>query len=347
MSNDVLIQILIDVIKIVILLFGVLTAVAYLSLAERRVSAVIQDRLGPNRVGPFGLLQPLADGIKFMWKEDFSPARVDKFLFFLAPAMILIPSLLTFAVIPFGDTITIKGYTIPLRIIDLNVGILYFLGMTSVGVYGIALGGWGSNNKYTLLGGIRSSAQMISYELALGLSIVGVLMLSGSLQLPDIIRAQMGSYAGFIPKWNIVRQPLGFLVFVVAAFAENNRLPFDLAEAEQELVAGYHSEYSSMKFSMFMIAEYANMTAASALIVVLFFGGWHVPGLFRLGLSPLTMSLVGLAAFLVKTGVFLFIYIWVRWTLPRFRYDQLMGLGWKVMLPLALFNIVATAGIML
>ncbi|MCY3771654.1 MAG: NADH-quinone oxidoreductase subunit NuoH [Gemmatimonadetes bacterium] len=335
----------IALVKIGILLVVVFTTVAYLTFMERRVSALIQDRLGPNRVGPMGLLQPLADGIKFMWKEEFIPANADRILFAIAPALILVPALLIFAVIPAGGEVTIPAFdlfglqiqetTTTLQIIDLNVGILYVLGMTSIAVYGIALGGWSANNKFTLLGGIRSSAQMISYELSLGLSIVGILMLTGSLQMSQIVAAQ----DGFL-DWFIFRQPLAFVIFVIAAFAENNRLPFDLVECEQELVGGYHTEYSSMRFSMFMISEYASMIAASALMATLFFGGWHMPFEDQVGSGLVTLYQV--AGFLLKTGFFLFVYIWVRWSLPRFRYDQLMAIGWKVLLPLALLNVVIT-----
>ena len=335
----------IALVKIGILLGVVFTSVAYLTFMERRVSALIQDRLGPNRVGPMGLLQPLADGIKFMWKEEFIPANADRVLFAVAPVMILVPALLIFAVIPAGGEVTIPAFTLfglqiqeittTLQIIDLNVGILYVLGMTSIAVYGIALGGWSANNKFTLLGGIRSSAQMISYELSLGLSIVGILMLTGSLQMSQIVAAQ----DGFL-DWFIFRQPLAFLIFVIAAFAENNRLPFDLVECEQELVGGFHTEYSSMRFSMFMIAEYASMIAASALMATLFFGGWHMP--FEDLVGPGLVTLYQVAGFLLKTAFFLFVYIWVRWSLPRFRYDQLMAIGWKVLLPLALLNVVIT-----
>ena len=335
----------IALVKIGILLGVVFTTVAYLTFMERRVSALIQDRLGPNRVGPMGLLQPLADGIKFMWKEEFIPANADRILFAIAPALILVPALLIFAVIPAGGEVTIPAFslfglqiqetTTTLQIIDLNVGILYVLGMTSIAVSGIALGGWSANNKFTLLGGIRSSAQMISYELSLGLSIVGILMLTGSLQMSQIVAAQ----DGFL-DWFIFRQPLAFMIFVIAAFAENNRLPFDLVECEQELVGGYHTEYSSMRFSMFMISEYASMIAASALMATLFFGGWHMP--FEDQVGPGLVTLYQVAGFLLKTGFFLFVYIWVRWSLPRFRYDQLMAIGWKVLLPLALLNVVIT-----
>ena len=340
---DLLIQTIIHLAKIGLVIGCMLGGIAFGSLAERRVSAVIQDRLGPNRVGPFGLLQPIADGIKFMWKEDFIPGTVDRPLFILAPIMVLVPSMLSFAVIPFGNTITIGDYTIPLQIIDLNVGILYILGMTSLVVYGIALGGWSANNKFTLLGSIRASAQMVSYELSLGLSLVGVLMITGSLQMSQIV----GSQAESLLSWNIFRQPLGFVIFVVAAYAENNRLPFDLVEAEQELVGGFHTEYSSMKFSTIMMGEYAGMITASALMTAIFFGGCHVPGLAWFGLPPILNSLIEMEAFALKTCFFIFVYMWVRWSLPRFRYDQLMHLGWKVLLPAALINIVITGVVML
>ncbi len=323
-----------------------LTTVAYLSLAERRISGFIQDRLGPNRVGPFGLLQPVADGLKFLFKEDIIPNHVDRVIYVMAPAVVLIPALITFAVIPFGDTLPLLGRDIKLQIADINVGILYILAITSLGVYGIVLGGWASNNKYSLLGGLRASAQMISYELALGLSIVGVLMMTGSLRLNDVVEFQSG-YWGFIPKWNVLTQPLGFVLFMIAAFAETNRLPFDLAEAEQELVAGYHTEYSSMKFTMFYMAEYANMVTSSALMVTLFFGGWNVPWIISPDSTSLLPSILKLLSFVIKTGFFLFLFIWVRWTLPRFRYDQLMNLGWKVFLPLALLNIFVTGTVIM
>jgi NADH-quinone oxidoreductase subunit H len=307
--------------------------------AERRVSAFMQGRLGPNRVGPQGLLQPIADGIKFLMKEDIIPAGVDKPIFILAPAILLIPALMTFAVIPFGSDITLFGRQIPLQVADVNVGILYVLALTSIGVYGIVLAGWSSNNKYSLLGGLRSSAQLISYELVMGLSVVSIILLSGSLKLNDIVADQQGYFL----SWNIFKQPLAFIIFLVAVYAETNRLPFDLSEAEQELVGGYHTEYSSMKFAMFYMAEYANMITAAALTVTLFFGGWDVPFLNETSLG-LWGALLSVTSFILKMGFFLFLFIWVRWTFPRFRYDQLMRLGWKVMLPMALFNIFVTAG---
>jgi NADH-quinone oxidoreductase subunit H len=307
--------------------------------AERRISAFMQGRLGPNRVGPQGLLQPIADGIKFLMKEDVIPAGVDKPVYLLAPAMLLIPALMTFAVIPFGASITLFGRVIPLQVADINVGILYILALTSIGVYGLVLAGWSSNSKYPLIGGLRSSAQLISYELAMGLAIVSIVLLAGSLRLNDIIANQQGYFF----SWNIFKQPLAFLIFLIAIYAETNRLPFDLTESEQELVGGYHTEYSSMKFAMFFMAEYANMITGAALTVTLFFGGWDVPFINEssMGIPGVILSIL---SFAFKTAFFLFLYIWVRWTFPRFRYDQLMNLGWKVLLPLALINIFITAG---
>ena len=326
-----------SLVKVVFVVGLVMGGVTYMTWVERRVAGIVQDRLGPNRVGPAGLLQPIADGIKFLFKEDVVPPHVYKPLYILAPALSFVPSLVGTAVIPFGDSLHLFGRDIALRVADLNVGILFIFAMSAMGVYGIALAGWSSNNKYSLMGGLRSSAQLISYELAMGLSVVGVLMAAGSLRLNEIVAAQ-GEF-----RWNLWYQPLGALVFLVAAFAETNRAPFDLPECESELVAGYHTEYSSMKFAMFMMAEYANMITASGLMVTLFFGGWQVPGLARLSLPPLAVSLVQVAAFLLKTGFFLFLYVWVRWTLPRFRFDQLMGLGWKALLPLAVLNIFWTS----
>ena len=290
-------------------------------------------------MGPQGIFQPLADGIKFLMKEDIIPGGVDKPIFILAPAILLIPALMTFAVIPFGSDITLFGRQIPLQVADVNVGILYILALTSIGVYGIVLAGWSSNSKYSLLGGLRSSAQLISYELAMGLAVVSIILLSGSLKLNDIVGDQQGHFL----SWNVFKQPLAFLIFLVAVYAETNRLPFDLSEAEQELVGGYHTEYSSMKFAMFFMAEYANMITAAALTVTLFFGGWDVPFVNEAALG-MWGAMLSVTSFILKMGFFLFLFIWVRWTFPRFRYDQLMKLGWKVMLPLALFNIFLTAG---
>ncbi len=326
-----------SVAKIIVIAHLLIIGVMVMIWAERRVSGWMQDRLGPNRVGPLGLLQPIADGLKFLFKEDLIPNHVDKPIYVLAPAMLLIPALVTVAVVPFGSAITIAGHEIPLQIADINIGILYVLAITSLGVYGVVLGAWASNNKYSLLGGLRSSAQMISYELTLGLAIIGVLMLSSSLSLRDIASEQ-GAYPW---GWNFLIHFPAFLAFTTAMFAETNRLPFDLAEAEQELVAGYHTEYSSMKFAMFFMAEYMNMIVGSAVTVTLFLGGWHFFGLENIG-GPVLSGLISFAIFFVKTAIFLFVFIWVRWTLPRFRYDQLMNLGWKFLLPIALSSIVVT-----
>ncbi|NIT56415.1 MAG: NADH-quinone oxidoreductase subunit NuoH [Aliifodinibius sp.] len=338
-----LLSTIIVVAKVVVVVSLLMLVVMGLTLAERKISAWIQDRHGPNRVGPKGLLQPIADGLKFFLKEDIIPSHVDKLLYFLAPAIALVPALMTFAIVPFGDQITIpvgdEMLTIKFQVADLNVGILYFFAIASLGVYGLIIGGFGSNNKYSMLGGLRSSAQMISYEIPMGLSIIAVIMMSGSLRLNDMVVDQHG-------LWNVIRQPLGFIIFLVASFAETNRLPFDLPEAEQELVGGYHTEYSSMKFSSFFIAEYSNMITSSALIVTLYFGGWHIPGLQSTNIAIWLEQILQILAFIIKTGIFLFIFMWVRWTLPRFRYDQLMNLGWKGMLPLALFNIVVTGVVM-
>ncbi len=326
-------------VKVLLVFAATMLTVLIMIYAERRVSAFMQGRLGPNRVGPQGLLQPIADGIKFLMKEDIIPAGVDKPIFILAPAVLLIPALMTFAVIPFGSDITLFGRQIPLQVADVNVGILYVLALTSIGVYGIVLAGWSSNSKYSLLGGLRSAAQLISYELAMGLAVVSIILLSGSLKLNDIVADQQG----YLFSWNVFKQPVAFIIFLLAVYAETNRLPFDLSEAEQELVGGYHTEYSSIKFSMFFMAEYANMITAAALTVTLFFGGWDVPLINETSLG-IWGTLLSVSSFILKMGFFLFLFIWVRWTFPRFRYDQLMKLGWKVMLPIALLNIFITAG---
>jgi NADH-quinone oxidoreductase subunit H len=332
--------ILVSVIKSMIILFVLLTAVAYTVWLERKVVGRMQNRWGPTRVGPFGLLQPAADGLKFLFKEDLTPPHVYKPLFLAAPMMAVIFALTSIAVIPFGNSITLFGYSIPMQITDVNIGLLLILGVTSLGVYGVALAGWSSNNKYSLLGGLRASAQMVSYEIALGLSLVGVLIQSGSFSLREIVDAQGGTFLGFIPRWNIFHgQAIGFFIYLMAAYAETNRIPFDLPEAETELVAGYHTEYSAMKFAMFFMAEYANMITVACVATLLFFGGWHGP----LAGPPLLQSLLPLLWFGLKIFGFLFLYIWVRGTLPRFRYDQLMAFGWKFLLPLAIANLVATA----
>lgn len=331
----------ISLVKIAILLAVVLTLVAYLSLAERRVSAFIQDRLGPNRVGPFGLLQPLADGVKFIFKEDIIPKQADKLFFIAAPAFALITAIIALAAVPIGkgfDT-TIFGLLqepifVKLQIADLNVGVLYILAIGSLSVYGVVLGGWASNSKYSFLGGLRGAAQMISYELAMGISILGVIAWTGSLRLEDIIEAQS-------QYWFVFPQILGCLVFLVAAFAETNRLPFDMPEAEPEIVAGYHTEYSSMKFAMFFMAEYTHMIVISCLVVALFFGGWYpLPFGGWFGVDIDKYWYLPPLVFVGKVFAFLFFFIWVRFTLPRFRYDQVMSLGWKVLFPIAIANII-------
>jgi len=331
----------------VLVVFGTLqVTIMYMIMAERRVSAFLQDRLGPNRVGWQGMLQPIADGMKFLFKEDIIPSRADKVIFVIAPAMIVIPAFMTFAAIPFGDSIIVAGRQIRLQIASINIGLLFVFAMASISVYGIIFGSWASANKYSMMGGLRSCAQMISYEIPLGLSVMGVLMLSGTLQLEKVVELQTAYMWGVVPRWNIIFQPLAFLLFLVSSMAENNRLPFDLPEAEQELVGGYHTEYSSIKFAMFFMAEYAAMVTSSALVVVLFLGGWHVPGLSALGLPPLLAELIQVGAFVLKVAFFLFLYIWIRWSFPRFRYDQLMRLCWKILLPLALANIFVTGIVM-
>jgi NADH-quinone oxidoreductase subunit H len=332
--------VLVSVIKSALILFFLLTAVAYTVWLERKVVGHMQNRWGPTRVGPFGLLQPAADGIKFLFKEDLTPPHVYKPLFLAAPLIAVVFALTSIAVIPFGNSFTAFGYTIPLQITDVNIGLLFILGVTSVGVYGVALAGWSSNNKYSLLGGLRASAQMISYEISLGLSLVGVLIMSGSFSLRAIVELQQGFFWNVIPRWNIFHgQFIGFFCYLMAAYAETNRIPFDLPEAETELVAGYHTEYSAMKFAMFFMAEYANMITVACLATLLFFGGWDGP-LF----GPAVLQvLLPVFYFIAKIVAFLFVYIWVRGTLPRFRYDQLMSFGWKFLLPLAIANLVVTA----
>jgi NADH-quinone oxidoreductase subunit H len=311
-------------VKSAILLGILLTACAYMTLLERRLLGKFQIRYGPNRVGPFGLLQPLADGVKLILKESFMPANVDVLVYWLAPALSMITALFVYAVIPFGPEVMLFGRPVALRLADVDVGILVVLAASSIGVYGIILGGWSSNSKYSLLGSLRSSAQLISYELALGLAVIAVVLTAGSLSLVRIVEAQRH-------VWFVLRQPLAFLIFLVAALAETNRAPFDLPEAEQELVAGYQTEYGGFKFAMFYIGEYVAVVTMSALITTLFWGGWQGP------------VLPGVLWFVAKTLVFVFVFIWVRATLPRVRHDQLMAFGWKVLVPLGLVNIVATA----
>jgi NADH-quinone oxidoreductase subunit H len=389
---------LVSLIKVVVLLFLVLTAVAYLVWFERKVAARIQGRWGPYRVGPHGLLQPLADGVKFLLKEDATPAGVDRLLYFAAPLLTMTLAISAIAMIPFGPvSLHIFGVATPLVVANINVGLLAIFAITSIGVYGVALAGWSSNSKYSLLGGLRSSAQMISYELSLTLSVVGILLLAGTFNLSELVMNQDGFTWGYLPKWNLLNptfpQILGFFCYFVAAIAETNRAPFDLAEAESELVAGYHTEYSSFKFAMFFLGEYASMITVACLASILFLGGWLSPfpaspdmdwtryipagvlavagtaliihgvryinafgrivlpvlGLVLLALSFLCEQPGVIAAiqgpfwFLAKVLFVLFVYVWVRWTLPRFRYDQLMRFGWKVLFPVALLNVVLTS----
>ncbi len=332
---------IVALIKIIVVVLVVLGTVAYLVLLERKVSAYMQDRIGPNRVGPKGLFQPFADILKLVLKELIVPENANGFIHALAPVISITVAISALAVIPFGNYIVIGGQKINLMIANVNIGVLYILAMSSLGVYGITLSGWASNSKYSLLGGLRSSAQMISYELSLGLSIIGVLMIDRTLQLDKIVTAQGSGL------WNIVYQPIGFLVFITAAFAETNRLPFDLPEAEPELVGGYHTEYSGMRWGLFFLSEYTSMIVSSALIVTLYFGGWSLPFVDYSAMSPNIAAVLQIITFLVKTGIFIFIYMWIRWTLPRFRYDQLMNVGWKIMLPLAILNLVGTGAVLL
>ena len=331
------------VLKVLIPVVALLTAAGLLSWVERRGAGLIQDRPGPNRVGPAGLLQPLADAVKFFFKEDIIPSKADRFLYILAPAIALFSALTTFAVIPYGATLPISGRDEPIIGANVSIGVLYVFALTSLSVYGIVLAGWSSNNKFSLMGGLRSSAQIISYELAMTTAAAGVILSAGSFQLTDIVAGQTGTWLGFVPRWNVIPQLAGFLVFFISTFAETNRIPFDLPEADAELVAGYHTEYSSsMKFAMFFMAEYVNMTVASALTVTLYLGGWSLPGFHPQGVAGGILSIVVFAA---KTAFVLWVFVWVRWTLPRFRYDQLMKIGWKVLLPLALVNLLWVAGL--
>ncbi len=326
--------VLVTVIKVAVVLFILLTAIAYLTWLERKLVARIQSRWGPYLVGPSGLLQPLADGLKFLFKEDIVPREADRFIYWLAPFLAFTLAFFAIAAIPFGTFFTIAGQRIYFQIADLNVGLLFVFAVTSLGVYSIALAGWSSNSKYPLLGGLRSSAQMISYEVSLSLAVVGVLMLSGTLSLREIVEQQQQR-----GLWNIVLQPVGFLVYFIAAIAETNRVPFDLPEGETELVAGFHTEYSSFKFAMFFMAEYANMVTVSCIATLLFFGGWLGPVFGPAGLRVM----LPVFWFCLKVFCFLFFYIWTRGTLPRLRYDQLMAFGWKFLLPVALANILITS----
>jgi NADH-quinone oxidoreductase subunit H len=343
-------------VKIAIVLAGLLAVVPIMLFVERRGSALMQNRLGPNRMGPFGLLQAACDVIKFIFKEDRAPGHVNKFYWTIAPWIAVIPAFMTFAVIPFAGSLEFDGTQYVFQVSNLDVGILYCFSIASLGVYGIIMAGWASNNKYSLLGSLRSTAQMISYELTLGLSIVGLMMIFQSVKLGEITAAQgetLMTLAGIsIPKWGVFLQPVGFVLFVVSAFAETNRLPFDLPEGESELIAGYHLEYGAMRFALFMMAEFINMAVASALITTLFFGGWQLlPGMgwvaqmianvLAIDLSLSTVLMQGLS-FVLKVAFWMWFFVWVRWSLPRFRFDQLMNLGWRVLFPLALANVAIT-----
>jgi NADH-quinone oxidoreductase subunit H len=313
----------------------------YATLAERKIAGFLQDRLGPDRAGKWGILQPVADGVKLFFKEEFIPSKADKFLFILGPSLTMLVALLTTAVIPWGRDILVDGKAYPLQVAQVNIGLLYILAVTSVGVYGIMIGGWASNNKYALLGSVRASSQMISYELAMGLTIVSLILFSGSLDLRQIVEQQHGF------NWNVLYQPLGFLIFLVCALAETNRAPFDLPECETELIGGYHTEYSSMKLGFYLFAEYINMFVSSAIIATLFFGGYNFPWMDSLPFSSNVIALIGTAVLFIKIFFFIFLFMWIRWTLPRFRYDQLMKLGWQVLLPLALINLLITGALVL
>lgn len=327
---------------VVIFAFTMLMAM-YSTWAERKVAAFLQDRVGPNRAGWGGLLQPLADGLKLFSKEEFSPNTPNKFLFVVGPAIAMSTALMTSAVIPWGDRLHLFGRDVLLQATDINIGLLYFFGVVSVGVYGIMIGGWASNNKFSLMGATRAASQMVSYEIAMGLSMIALLMMTGTLSLKEISEQQAGM------NWNVFYQPLSFLIFLICAFAETNRTPFDLAECESELIGGYHTEYSSMKMGFYLFAEYANMFISATFISVLFFGGYNYPGmswmLEHAGVN--VANLLGVLALFVKLCFFIFFYMWVRWTIPRFRYDQLMRLGWRILIPLSIANIIVTGIVIL
>lgn len=325
---------------VLIFLIG-LGIAAYSTYAERKVAAFLQDRLGPNKAGPYGLLQPIADGVKMFMKEEIIPDVSNKFLFILGPCIAMLTACMTGVVIPWSTPITIDGVSYPLQITDINIGILYVFGVVSIGVYGIMIGGWASNNKFSLLGALRASAQMISYEIAMGLSIIALVMMTGTISLGEIAAQQSGWH------WNILYQPLGFLIFITCAFAECNRTPFDLPECETELVGGYHTEYSSMKLGFYLFAEYVNMFISSAIIATLYFGGYNMPLIGRFVTDPNILSILGVVFLFGKIFFFIFFFMWIRWTIPRFRYDQLMHLGWKIFIPLSILNIILTgAGIL-
>ncbi len=326
---------------LIVAVFTVTLVIAmYSTYGERKIAAFLQDRIGPDRAGPFGILQPMADGVKMFMKEEIIPDVANKWLFILGPCIAMTTALMTSAVIPWGTALTIGGHTFPLQATDVNIGILYIFGVVSIGVYGIMIGGWASNNKYSLLGALRASSQMISYEVAMGLSIIALVMMTGTLSVKEIAAQQAGGH------WNVFYQPLGFVIFLICAFAECNRTPFDLPECETELVGGYHTEYSSMKLGFYLFAEYINMFISSAVISTLYFGGYNMPFIGQFIHNPNTLALVGTAFLFGKILFFIFFFMWIRWTIPRFRYDQLMNLGWKGLIPLSIANIFLTALIM-
>ena len=330
--------ILIEKLILIVGVFAVTLSVAlYETLAERRLAAFFQDRLGPNRAGFQGLLQPLADGVKMFFKEEIIPSQASSFLFIAGPSLAMLTACMTSAVIPWSSDLKIGDHFMPLQVADINIGVLYIFGVVSLGVYGVMIGGWASNNKFSLMGAVRAASQNISYEIAMGLSIIALLLSAGTLGLREISLQQHGF------NWNIFRQPLGFLIFIICAFAETNRTPFDLPECETELVGGYHTEYSSLKLGFFLFSEYINMFVSSAIMATLYFGGYNFPFMDSLGLSINGLAIAGLVAMGLKVGFFIFFFMWIRWTIPRFRYDQLMRLGWKILIPLAMFNIVITA----
>jgi len=332
---------------IIVVVMASLLIAMYTTFAERKVAAILQDRRGPNRAGPFGLLQPVADGLKLFFKEEIIPDFSNKFLFVLGPGLAMLTAIMTSAVVPWGSTIHLFGRDISLQIADVNIGILYVFGVVSMGVYGIMIGAWASNNKYSLMGGMRAASQIISYELAMGVSLIALLMVTGTLSLKEmVVQQQQGGWGGLL-SWNILKQPLGFLIFLICAFAECNRTPFDLAEAENELIGGYHTEYSSMKLGFYLFAEYVNMFISSVIMSTLFFGGYDIPFVNEANLAPNVAAGLGVLALMAKVAFFIFLFMWVRWTIPRFRYDQLMRLGWRVLIPLALFNMLATGAAIL
>ncbi len=331
---------LLDKVILCAVLFLVSLAIAaYSTLVERKVAAFIQDRIGPNRAGPFGLFQPLADGLKSFFKEEITPNPADKTLFFLGPALFMLTACMSYVVIPWGRDIEVAGRSISLQIADLNIGILYIFGVVSMGVYGVMIGGWASNNKFSLLGGLRASSQMISYELGMALSVIPLVMMSESLSLRDIVESQANGH------WNVFYQPLAFFIFFTCALAECNRTPFDLAEGESELMGGFHTEYSSMKLALFLFGEYINIFISAAIIATLFFGGYTFPWIDSLDLSVNVAAALSVLIFFAKIFFFIFLFMWIRWTIPRFRYDQLMRLGWQIFIPLALLNILVTGAV--